>query len=393
MEGRSRSLERENRELAILNDIATSLNETLDLSASLRGVLSQVADLLDLTSGWVWLLDESNGTPYLAASQNLPPGLKERPEAMEGSCYCLDTFRSGDLKGAANINVVGCSRLRGLAEGTDGLRYHASIPLTVRGEKLGVMNVASPEWRRLEAEDLRILHTIGEMLAAAVERARLYRKSVESGAVEERNRLAREIHDSLAQDLSGTVFQLETADALLTQYGKGTGEREVGTVPAIHDAVREALRGTRKSLEEARRSVLDLRATPLEGRSLFEAVERLVGASRTASGPEIRCRPVGAARPLPARVEVGLFRIIQESLANALQHARASSIDVELTATPESVQVVVSDDGVGLESDSLAGRFGLIGMRERAHLLGGDVSLESEAGVGTRVEVSIPLDT
>ena len=105
-------LQRRNRDLEILNQVATALNESLELSQSLEVALSHITELLGLRTGWVWLLSEADGTPYLAAARNLPPGLADRPEKMEGSCYCLDTFRAGDLAGAANVNVVTCSRLR-----------------------------------------------------------------------------------------------------------------------------------------------------------------------------------------------------------------------------------------------------------------------------------------
>ena len=107
---------------------------------------------------------------------------------MEGRCYCLDTFRNGDMKGAANVNVVTCSRLQNLVEGTDGLRYHASIPLYAQKKKMGVLNVASRTWRKLSSEDLQLLNTIGDLLSIAVERARLFDQSVQSGAADERYR-------------------------------------------------------------------------------------------------------------------------------------------------------------------------------------------------------------
>src|SRR6476469_64313 len=85
-------LQRRNRELSILNAIASALNSTVDLNEALHAALAQVASLLDLHTGWIWLLDEETCQPYLAASQDLPPGLANFPRRMEGSCYCLDTF-------------------------------------------------------------------------------------------------------------------------------------------------------------------------------------------------------------------------------------------------------------------------------------------------------------
>ena len=109
-------LRRRNRELSILNSIAQALNRSVDLDQALKAALAQVADLLDLRTGWIWLLHEETGESYLAAAQNLPPGLANNPRRMEGSCYCLDTYRAGDLDGAANVKVITCSRLRSLVD-------------------------------------------------------------------------------------------------------------------------------------------------------------------------------------------------------------------------------------------------------------------------------------
>jgi two-component system NarL family sensor kinase len=376
----SEILERQNRELGILNSIATSLNESVDLPASLGVALSRVAELLDLRTGWVWLLDEETGESYLAAAQDLPPGLAAPPERMEGSCYCLDAFRGGGLKGAAN--VVTCSRLKWLAEGTGGLRYHASIPLHARGKQLGVMNVASAEWRRLSPSELGLLHTIGDMLGIAIERARLFARSAEIGAAEERNRLAREIHDTLAQGLSATALHLDTAEALI----------EAGAPPErVKTAVHRALETTRENLEDARRSVLDLRGAPLEGRTLANALEGLC-ASFSTDETEVRFRSVAGARPLPQRVEAGLYRVAQEALSNALRHASARTVSVSLVTEPDRVTLSIEDDGRGFViGEAKAGRFGLIGMRERIRLLDGTFRLESENGQGTRVEATVGL--
>jgi two-component system NarL family sensor kinase len=126
-------LRRRNYELSVLNEISQALNGSVDLDQALHTALAQVAKLLDLQTGWVWLLDEETEQSYLAASQNLPPVLVKNPRKMEGSCYCLRTYRAGDLEGAANVNVVTCSRLEGLVDGTDGLQYHSSIPLYAHG--------------------------------------------------------------------------------------------------------------------------------------------------------------------------------------------------------------------------------------------------------------------
>ena len=181
-ESDTEKLKRRNRELSILNAIAEALNREVDLSGALQVSLAQVAKLLDLQAGWIWLLREDTGKSYLAATLNLPPALASPPQRMEGTCYCLDTFRAGDLDGAANVNVVTCSRLKSLADGTGGLQYHASIPLYAHGKQLGVLNLASPDWRQLSAGDLRLLYTVGDLVSIAVERARLFARQADFGA-------------------------------------------------------------------------------------------------------------------------------------------------------------------------------------------------------------------
>jgi two-component system NarL family sensor kinase len=211
----------------------------------------------------------------------------------------------------------------------------------------------------------------------AVERARLHARRLESAQTEERNRLAREIHDTIAQDLTAIAFQLEAAEALLGR--QGDPER-------VRRSVSTALGLTRKGLEEARRSVLDLRAAPLEGRTLPAALAAL------AAEAGATFEPSPAVVPLPPAVEVGLYRIAQEAIQNALRHAEAAHISLRLETSPERARLTVQDDGKGFpEGTASSGRFGLVGMRERARLLGGSFQIESSPGAGTRVTVEVPL--
>src|SRR3712207_802684 len=218
------------------------------------------------------------------------------------------------------------------------------------------MNVASPDWRSLSPEDLQLLYTVGDLLSIAVERASLFDRSARLGAVEERNRLAREIHDTLAQGLTATGLQLESAEALLDDESGAERARE---------PLRRALSLTRSNLDEARRSVLDLRAAPLEGRSLPEALKTLVDRWEAETNVATRFGAVNGSRPLPPRVEVALDRVCQEALTNVASHARASRVTVRLVATPESVQLSLRDDGRGFATTRVAhGRHGILGMGE-----------------------------
>ena len=381
----SQKLANRNRELTILNDIASALNQEVDPGQALNTTLEKVAELLELRTGWIWLMrDGTEDESYLAAAQNLPPALRDNPQRMEGECYCLKTFRTGDLSGAANVNVVSCSRLSGLVDGTDGLRYHTSVPLYAsHGLKLGVLNVADTEWRELSKEDLRLLHTIGDLLSITVERSRLFSRSAQIGAMEERSRLAREIHDTLAQTLAAITLQMETADA----YLEAGGDNE-----QIWPVVRKALELSRSGLLEARRSVLDLRAVPLKDRSLADALQMLLHEFQERTGVETGFSLVGAHQPLPVRLEVTVFRVAQEALANVEKHAGAAHVQFELVVTPNSLAFTVADDGRGFRPEIFEdGHFGLLGINERVHLLGGHLDLQSTPEAGTKLKISIPL--
>jgi two-component system, NarL family, sensor kinase len=371
------------RDLGILNALAQALSQSLDLAQVLHTALDKVAELLELETGWVWLLDERTGASRLAAARELPPGLVEHPELMEGACYCLNTYRAGDLRGAANVNVVWCSRLEKLVEGTNELQCHASIPLYADDRKLGILNVASRDWRELSDDELNLLYTVGALVSLAIERTRLAATTAQLAALEERNRLAREIHDTLAQSLAAISMQLETADA----------RAEAGGDARLAAMVRRALTLTRSTLEEARRSVTDLRTPPLEGRTLAESLRALGGELRGVAERPVQLDVVGEDDGgLPAAVEVGLYRIAREALTNVARHARATKARLHLTREQGRVRMRIEDDGTGFDPNGVPpGRFGLLGMSERARLLGGSLRVESAPGEGTVVQVDVPV--
>ena len=388
-----------NRDLAVLYAIAGHLNRKVDVHEALQEVLAQVTKLLGLQTGWVWLLNEQ-GKPYLAAAQSLPPYLADHPVRMTGSCLCLDTFVQGDLEGAANINVLRCSRLKNAEREGDpsslGLRYHASVPIYAGETAIGVLNVASEDWRELEPEELQLLHIIGDQIGLAIQRARLSaehtRAATRLATIEERNRLARDIHDTLAQGLAAITLQLETADALLSTRPERAQE-----------AIRRALSLARRNLEEARRSVVDMRAAPLQGHTLREALELLVQQAREETTAQIYCScpPAEQFPALADRLETGIYRIAQEALANACKHAQAQNIFLKLIADEQELCLYVQDDGRGFDPDLVAREaqqaqgqethFGLTGMSERVKLLGGTLCISSEPGDGTCIAACVPF--
>lgn len=378
-------LNRDSQDLEILNRIARALNRSTTLNDALETTLEQVAQLLGLETGWIFLLHPDDGASYLAATQNLPPGLQDNPGEMEGRCYCLDSFREGDMDGAANINTITCSRLKWMRENSRaGLRFHASIPLYAHETRMGILNVASKDWRELTKGELSLLHTIGDMVGIAIERARLFDQSLEVGRLEERNRLARELHDTLAQDLAGVTLQVETASALID----GAASTE-----SIQSCLERALSELRHTLEDVQRSVLDLRAAPLEGKSLPDALEELVALNRSSLDGELSLTILGRQHPLSHRLEIGLYRIVQEGVRNVIQHAAASHIHVSLQLSPETVTLSIKDNGAGFDPAAVRdGAYGLIGMKERTQLLNGHFKLETTQGEGTSIRIVVPVE-
>ena len=377
-------------ELSTLTALAQALSGPAELTASLEAALATVTDVLGLETGWVWLLDET-GEPRLAAARALPPALRDHPDAMHGDCYCLKTFRAGDLRGAANVNVVWCSRLALLIDDDRGdevgrLQCHASVPLAVGDRRLGMLNVASRDWRVLSDAELSLLTTAGALVSLAVERSRLEAATARALAAEERNRLAREIHDTLAQGLAALTMQLEVADSLAST-DRQRDER-------LQTAVGRALVLARSTLDDARASVLDLREAPLEGRPLRDALEVMAADARNTSGGRVAIVVVAehdADAGLPPAVAGGLYRVAQQAVANATRHADAGRIVVRLTRSGDDVRLRVEDDGTGFDATEVpTGRFGLVGMRERARLLGGTLTVESSPDAGTAIEVVVP---
>src|SRR3989475_8099059 len=374
------------RELRILKAIAEALNSAPGVQQALERTLGLVAELLGLHTGWVWLRDGDTGQFYNAAARNLPPYL-QAPVRMTGhQCWCIEEFNDGALT-PKNIDVLECSRLRPAVQQqatdpTHGLAYHASIPLYFQDKPLGILNVTGPSWRRLTDEELHLLSTIAYQVGIAIERARLADDSAQLARAEERARLAREIHDTLAQGLTAIALHLEGALHHLTGQPERAKQR-----------LQRALETTRESLEEARRSVLDLRASPLTGKPLATALRSLSRKFTSETGIRVRVR-VETAQALPPRAEAELFRIAQEALANIRRHAGATDVEMTLQQTAESVRLSVRDNGHGFDPGAVAGdRQGIVGMRERARLLGGTLRVISRrrAPPGTTVVASVPV--
>lgn len=372
------------RELEIIGSIAEALSGPGSVHDALEKTLALATDLLDLQTGWVWLVDAETGHMYSAAARNLPPYLQE-PVRMSGEawCLCISEFRDGTLE-PRNVDMLECTRLRPAVRArqtnlTRGLAHHASVPLSFQGKNLGIMNITAPAMRKLTKAELRLLGTIGLQVGIAIERARLEEESAMLARADERTKLAREIHDTLAQGLSALTLQIETA------------LRSVGRDPdRVRERLDKALATARTNLEEARRSVTALRGRGTADRPLQQALAALVREFTSESGIRVTLETKGSCA-MNATTEAELFRIAQQALTNVQQHAHAKDVKITLTCTKRRATLAVEDDGSGFNVRRLSpDRHGVVGMRERAHAAGGTLHIVSNRK-GTRVVAKVPL--
>jgi signal transduction histidine kinase len=216
---------------------------------------------------------------------------------------------------------------------------------------------------------------------------RLLVQAREAGIADERQRMAREIHDTLAQGLTGIVTQLQAAEQAAEQAADGAVRAGAGWRRHVAAATRLA----RESLTEARRSVHALRPEPLETAQLSEALSGVAERWSGLNGIPAQVTTTGTARPVQPEIEFALLRAAQEALANVAKHAHATRVGLTVSYMDNEVALDVRDDGVGFDPKQ-SGRecFGLVAMRERIENLSGTLQVESEPGVGTAISACVP---
>ena len=371
------------RELALFDDIASALNHQ-NIDRALRDVLAVIVRELELAAAWIWLLNDGTGDQfYLAAAAELPPYLRSPVEMTGERCWCMESFVDGDFE-YTNVDIVACSRLRkgertAGAAATAGLKSHASVALRFGAHRLGILNACPPPDMVLDDAQLRILAAVGAQIGLAVERARLAERDADVARTQERARLAREIHDTLAQDLVAIALQLEAA-----QRGLEPSQSDA------KDAIGAALATARASLERARSSVLSLRPERLGGKSLELALSDLAHRFTSETGIPVAL-DLGVQTHLGSEADGEAFAVAAEALRNVARHAGAAHVTLTLRDEHASTYLAVRDDGAGFSAGATAERrFGLIGMEERAHAIGGRLRIHSSRDGGTVVELIVP---
>jgi signal transduction histidine kinase len=267
------------------------------------------------------------------------------------------------------------------ANNGEGIRSGISIPLLAKERLMGVVCLGARETRAITPEESSLLAAIGQQIGLAVENARLYEQAERSAALTERNRLARELHDSVTQSLYSVTLYAEAAAEQLSSGGTGIA---VEHLRDLRDTAQEALR-------EMRLLIFELRAPALEQSGLAAALQMRLEAVEARGGMQVELQ-VDGSETLARNVQMELYNIAQEALNNALKHALAHRVRVHLTFGDAVTCLEVCDDGVGFEPAiaRLGGGFGISGMHERAKRIGGTLVIESAPGQGTRLVVQVP---
>ena len=264
-----------------------------------------------------------------------------------------------------------------------GVKTVLIIPLTSRDQVNGRLDFRFNEERNFDPEELEIARALATQASLAIQLTRLAKTARQSALLEERNQLAAEIHDSLAQSFTGISMQLEVA-------GEQLAAKEGDPLCQIQRANEIAKFG----LAQARRSILSLRSSAIEESGLTVTLQRLVERSNVAG--RLRCDFRANRIPeqsLPARVRHELLRIAQEAISNAVRHAKATVVSVTLRWNPPNLILQVKDNGSGISRASLEKRegFGLSNMRTRASQIDGELDIQTAAGHGTSIVLTVPI--
>src|SRR3989441_7358376 len=341
-----------------------------------------------VSSGWIFL--RGGGEFAVAVTEHLPPALAANAmERMRGDCRCLQMLREGQLTAA--VNIVNCLRLE--KAGWDHPR-HVTVPLRTAGDVVGVMNLVVPRRRTVTSRELSTLSAIGDQIGLAAERARLYEEVREKEALrgqlleklisaheDERRRIARELHDEAGQALTALILNLEVAE-----------QSQAPVPPEQLARLRDIAEGT---LAELRRMIYDLRPSILDDLGLAAAIRWYAKETVEPKGVAGAMHISGVSESPPLYIETAGFPTLQGGLTNIFRHAGATPAPGGGGPRHGRVGLGGSGDGRGFDPSTVTtrreGGMGLLGMRERAELLGGTLTIQSTPGAGTRLEAAIPV--
>ncbi|MBN1375602.1 MAG: GAF domain-containing protein [Dehalococcoidia bacterium] len=378
--------ERERAEqLRTINEVSRKISSIVNLDELLAYVGNLLRQTFHFHNVNIFLFEPKSGklmlkTLHFSGQKNvIPVGV---PLEVDERGTIGKAAKSGDYVLVSNLAEQDDYKIQ---EGNSETRSELAVPVKMGGRVLGVLDIESIEIDGFDEADVFTAQTLADQLAVAIENARLYQETRQMAVTEERNRMAREIHDTLAQGFTGIILQLEATEQALGD-----------TSEDVQKHLNQARSLARKSLQEARRSVWNLSPQALEQLRIDEAIKHEIDRFKQDHDVEASFTIYGEKRDIPPEMGTAIFRICQESLTNIAKHAQATQVEVTLNYDSANVELAIKDNGIGfdLEPDGKVGKgggFGLISMRERAIGQKGKFEVQSEKGEGTLIKVSLPL--
>lgn len=380
-------LAQQNRELLALHQAGLAVASELDLDTVLQKIVEEARELVGAQYGALSLLDEAGGIESFLTS-----GITAEQRAHIGALPAGHGLLGVVLREGQRLRVQDIGqdpRSVGFPPHHPPMRSLLAVPILSREGVLGNLYLTEKQGEReFSGEDEETLARFATQATVAIENARLHRQVQAVAITEERERIAREIHDSLAQVLGYVNTKAQAAQELIEH---GQPERAAAQIGQLAEAARTAY-------ADVREGILGLRTSITADRGFLEALKEYADRWQEQSGVALELEvsaPDALLRSLPPAAEVQLLRIAQEALANVRKHSHASHAHVRLRATDGWVEVIVQDDGVGfdpaLPGRSAHPRFGLATMRERAETVGGQLIIDSAPHQGARLTARIPM--
>jgi signal transduction histidine kinase len=377
------------RELASLLSVSRSVSTSLDTTSLARVVLGQLREVMDYGNASLVMREGALMRIVYANTHDNPDPREEvigatfdlanaGPiwETLErGEPLVVADNRDGGYWSQAYQRVVGELYDTAFA----GVRSWLGVPLRVRGQTIGFITISSPKPAQFKQRHVDLAMAYAAQVSVAFENADLVRQAQSVAAIEERQRLARELHDSVSQALYGIALGARTARTQLDRDPAAARE-PVDYVLSLAEA----------GLAEMRALIFELRPESLEKEGLVAALEKQVAATRARYGFTVTAA-LGDEPDLSPAAREAFYRVAQEALHNIVKHARPTEVDVRLASDGGGVELRVRDNGVGFDpAGEFAGHLGLESMRERAARVGAVLSIDSSPGGGTTVALRVP---
>jgi two-component system nitrate/nitrite sensor histidine kinase NarX len=376
---RTAELERQNRELALLYDIAAYLQVRQTIESMGEGFVERVADYFGADAGSVRLVGTGNDRLHLVVRQGLSDGMAAAERCMPlGDCLCGEAA----LEQQSGLHWIRTRPAQSQC-GREGFATVSVFQIVAQGGRLGVFSLHFRSARRFGARDTTVLETLGRLLGAAIENLRLAAREREMAISEERNMVARGLHDSIAQGLNFLNLQVQMLEESL-RYGRQQEAAEI--VPLLRAGVQESYQDVRELLQNFR--------SRLDQDDLDGALRKAVRKFQVQTGVDIRFSSGGSGGvPFGREAQLQILFIVQEALSNIRKHARADSVLVSVR-DDEDFSLTISDNGVGFDGAAVCAahdtHVGLHIMRERALHIHAELAIESRLGAGATVRLHVP---